>query len=343
MKKEKNDRTTIYDIARELGIAPSSVSKALNDWPTISEKIKILVKAKAEELNYIHNANAANLRKGTSQTIGVIVPKINTTFFSDMISGIEDVCSGNKHNLIICQSNERYEEEVRAVETLVSKNVDCIIISLSMETKSFDHLQRVIDQHMNLIQIDRVTGSIKSHYVINDNRNAAYGAVKHLIEMGYKKIALLGGPGHLTIYKDRKEGYLQAVGEAGLYIPYSYVLENTLTIERGLQAATELLRNQSPPDAFFAVSDYSALGALKAATALGLKVPEDIGIVGFSNDTFTGLIVPGLSSVDQNCKKLGSDAVRIYFDNILGKARNSRYKKEVVKSALIVRNSSRRI
>ncbi|MEO6706959.1 MAG: LacI family DNA-binding transcriptional regulator [Ginsengibacter sp.] len=340
MKNNKNNKVTIYDLARELGIAPSSVSKALNDLPTISDKIKTLVNAKAKELNYIHNSNAANLRRGSSRTIGVIVPKINTTFFSDAISGIEEVCSKNKHNLIICQSDEFYEKEVESVETLIGQNVDCILISLSMETKSFKHLQRIINLNLNLIQFDRVSESVPSHSVVNDNKDAAYKAVKHLIKMGYTKIALLGGPHHLTIYKDRKEGYLKAMNEAQLNVPYNYILENTLTMEKGMQVASELLKSKLPPDAFFAVSDYSALGAIKAATLLGLKIPEEVGIMGFSNDTFTGLINPGLSSVDQNCRQLGSDAVGIYFDDILGKNLGNKYKKKVVKSSLIIRKSS---
>ena len=340
MKKRKNNKVTIYDLAREIGIAPSSVSKALNDLPSISDKIKKLVNAKVKELNYIHNSNAANLRRGSSRTIGVIVPKINTTFFSDAISGIEEICSKNKHDLIICQSNEFYEKEVEAVKTLIGKNVDCIIISLSMETKSFTHLQNIIDLNLNLIQFDRVSEAVPSHCVVTDNRDAAYIAVKHLIKMGYTRIAFLGGPNHLTIYKDRKEGYLQAVNEAELSIPYNYILENTLTVEKGMQSALELLKSKLPPDAFFAVSDYSALGALKAAISLSLKVPEDIGIMGFSNDTFTGLMNPGLSSVDQNCRKLGNDAVSIYFDDLLGKNSTNKYKKKVVKSSVIIRKSS---
>lgn len=340
MKNEKNQKITIYDLARELGIAPSSVSKALNDLPSISDKIKIMVNAKAKELNYIHNSNAANLRRGSSRTIGVIVPKINTAFFSDIISGIEAVCSRNKYNLIVCQSEELFDKEVEAVETLISQNVDCIIISLSMETKSVKHLQRILDLNLNLIQFDRINESVPSHCVVNDNKDAAYRAVKHLIDNGYTKIALLGGPEHLTNYKDRKEGYLQALTEADIYIPYHYVVENTLTMEKGMQAALELLNSKFPPDAFFAVSDYSATGALKAAHSLGLNVPGDIGIMGFSNEKFTLMINPSLSSVDQNSTKLGADAVSVYFEDILGKNPGNKYKKKVIKSSVIIRESS---
>ncbi|HEY4198796.1 MAG TPA: LacI family DNA-binding transcriptional regulator, partial [Mucilaginibacter sp.] len=156
MDGKKNKRVTIYDIAEQVGVAPSSVSKALNDQPNVSKKIKSLVNAKAKELNYIHNTNAANLRRGSSKTIGVIVPKINTTFFSNAIAGIEEACYENNHNLIICQSDESYIKETKAVDTLIHHNVDCILISLSIETGSNHHLQAISDHHITLVQFDRV-------------------------------------------------------------------------------------------------------------------------------------------------------------------------------------------
>lgn len=342
MNKKKDRRVTIYDIARQIGIAPSSVSKALNDQPTISDKIKALVKSKVQELNYVHNSSAANLRRGSSRTIGVIVPKINTAFFSDVIAGMEEACFENNHNLIICQSGESYRKEMQAVETLIHQNVDCIIISISIETKSTKHLEGIADHHVNLIQIDRVDHSIPSHTIVNDNKKAAYKSVRHLIDMGYTKIALLGGPDYLTIYKDRKEGYLKAIKEADLSIPYNYIVDNALTTERGVEVATELLQSNTPPDAFFTISDYSALGVLRVATSMGLKVPEQIGIMGFANEPFTELISPSLSSVDQKSRKMGKDAVNLYFDYILKQNPGGKFRKQVIESSLIIRDSSSR-
>ena len=342
MNTKKDKRVTIYDIAKRVGIAPSSVSKALNDHPSVSDKIKTMVKSMARELNYVHNSNAANLRRGSSRTIAVIVPKINTTFFSDAIAGMEEACSEHKHSLIICQSDESYLKEKEAVETLLHQNVECIIISLSMETKTNEHLQEVANQHVNLIQFDRVDESFPGHRIVNDNKDAAYRAVKHLIEMGYRKIVLLGGPDHLAIYKDRREGFLQAINEAELSIPYNYICNNALTTEAGNRIASDLLEGKTPPDAFFAVSDYSALGAFKAASSRGLQVPEEIGIMGFSNDTFTKLIAPGLSSVDQNSRKMGKDAVNVYFDRILDQHSDNTFENEIVESTIIARESSLR-
>ncbi|RZM07496.1 MAG: LacI family transcriptional regulator [Pedobacter sp.] len=342
LKSDKKPKVTIYHLAQELGLAPSSVSKALNDLPSISQRIKDMVSSKARELNYVHNSSAANLRRGSSRTIGVVVPKLDTTFFSDVVSGIEEVCSKHKYNVIICQSEERLQREIEAVENLISQNVDCIIISLSVQTSTVEHLQRIRDLGVNLIQFDRVNEDVKSHYNLTDNKDAAYNAVRHLISNGYSNIALLGGPNHLANYRDRKTGYLQAMEEAELSVPYNYVTEEVLSLERSMDVASNLLNSKNPPDAFFAVSDYAALGAMKAAESLGLKVPDQLGIVGFSNEEFTSLITPSITSIDQNSKQLGAEAARTYFDEIVGKPVTDNYSTSFTRSSLIVRSSSTR-
>lgn len=346
-KRSSGKRVTIYDIAKEVGIAPSSVSKALNDLPSVSEKVKTLVKAKANELNYMHNSNAAGLRRGTSRTIGVIVPKINVAFFSDAIAGMEEACFENNHSLIICQSDESYAKEVKSVETLIRQNVDCIIISLSQETKSASHLQEIINHNKYLIQFDRVDHHFESHVIVNDNQQTAYAAVKHLIDKGYTRIAFMGGPDHLPVYKERKEGYIQAIKEADLNIPYNYILDNALKADAAQKAAGDLLQYKEPPDAFFSVTDHAALGVLKAARQLGLKVPADVGIVGFSNEAFTEVTYPTLSSVDQKGKKLGKAAANVYFNHLLpgrdGAIQiETLFEKKIIEGALIVRESSNR-
>ncbi|MBX3255814.1 MAG: LacI family DNA-binding transcriptional regulator [Chitinophagaceae bacterium] len=342
-EKEKKKRATIRDIADAVGIAPSSVSKALNDLPTISENMKTLVRAKARELNYKHNSNAANLRRGRSRTIGVIVPKINVAFFADIIAGIEQACFENDHRLIICQSHESFEREMQAVETLIQQNVDCVLISLSQETKTTDHLKEITNHNIQLVQFDRVDHTFGSHILVNDNREASFKAVQHLISQGYKKIAFFGGPDYLPLYKERKQGYLDAIGSAGLTIPYNFIVDNILKRAPAEVAATELLRLKFAPDAFFTVSDYAALGVLKAAERCGKKVPGDIGIIGFSNEAFTEVTSPTLSSVSQQSREMGRETAYIYFNYVLNhhdddKAAHSL--KLVIESAVIERESS---
>lgn len=344
-KTGKNRRITIYDIAKEVGIAPSSVSKALNDLPTVSAKVKTLVQAKARELNYKHNSNAASLRRGKSKTIGVIVPKINIAFFSEAIAGMEEACFENGHSLIICQSDESFSKEVQSVETLIRQNVDCIIISLSQETKTSDHLQEIINHHLELVQFDRADHQFESHTIVNDNLQSAYLAVNHLIQQGFKKIAFMGGSEHLVVYKERKEGYIKAIKEAGLSIPYNFLLDQVLKEETALKAATELLAGREKPDAFFTVTDHAALGVLKAARQAGIKVPEQLGIVGFSNEAFTDVTFPTISSVDQRAKKLGKAAANMYFKRLIATdlpQTEQLFEKEVIDCVLIIRESSQR-
>jgi LacI family transcriptional regulator len=342
-EKEKKKRATIRDIADAVGIAPSSVSKALNDLPTISENMKTLVRAKARELNYKHNSNAANLRRGTSRTIGVIVPKINVAFFADIIAGIEQTCFENDHRLIICQSDESFEREVQAVETLIQQNVDCVLISLSQETKTTDHLREITNHHIQLVQFDRVDHTFGSHILVNDNQEASFKAVQHLISQGYKRIAFFGGPDYLPLYKERKQGYIDAIRASGLTVPYNFIVDNILKKEPAEAAATELLGLKVAPDAFFTVSDYAALGVLKAARLYNKKVPEDIGIIGFSNEAFTEVTSPTLSSVSQQSKKMGRETANVYFNHVLNQRADNKASsslKLVIESSVIIRESS---
>lgn len=348
----KSKRVTIYDLAKELGISASYISKALNNHPSISEKIKLAVKKKAAELNYKQNTHAANLRQGLSKTIGVIVPHIDQRFFSEAIAGVEEVCFKNNHGLIICQSHESFEKECLAIDTLIHQNVDCILISISAETQSSTHLQTIRENNIDLIQFDRYMDDLDSYKVSNDNEEASYSVVRTLIEQGYKKLAFIGGPDHLAIFKKRKEGYLKAIKEAELVIPYNFIVSDSLSKEKAFKVAMELLTFKEPPDAFFTVSDHQSLGVLEATESLNIKVPEQVGIFGFANEAFTELIRPSLSSVDQKSKELGRYAANVYFEKILKYKSSKGVKKEtnkkdltkseVIKSEIIARQSSNR-
>ncbi len=343
MKSKKEKRPTIYDIAHQLNIAPSSVSKALNNSSSVSEKVKILVRTKAQELNYRHNSQAASLRKGKSSTIGVIVPKINSAFFSNAISGMEEVCFKHQHQLIICQTEESFVREKQAVDTLIAKNVDCIIISQSIETPNANHLQEVLKHKIPLIQFDRVSNDISCHQVVNDSRQATRNAAEQLIRQGYKRIAFLGGPFSIEVYNERKEGYLQALKEHGIMVPYDYVVEHVYTKENGYDAARTLLDSPQPPDAFLTFSDYTAFGVMKAAVDKRLSIPEDIGIIGFANEPFSEMIVPSLTTVDQNSRLMGVETANIYFNDLLTEKKTDTKITKTIECTLIRRDSIRNI
>jgi LacI family repressor for deo operon, udp, cdd, tsx, nupC, and nupG len=222
MKPKK--RTTIYDIAEKLNITASSVSRALNNSSYVNEATKKLILKTAEELNYKRNTLASNLRKGHTKTIGVVVPRINQNFFSNVIAGIEETTYQKGYNLIICQSNESHEKEIKCINTLINQHVDCIVISVSVDSYDYQHLQNVIDQGIQLIQFDRVADELETLKVINDNEQASFEAVCHLIEQGYKKIALLEGPQNLGIFAQRKTGYLSALKKFNIPVIKEFIV-----------------------------------------------------------------------------------------------------------------------
>jgi len=315
MNRQK--RTTIYDIAARLNMAASSVSRALNNSSKINPTTKALVLQTAAEMNYQHNSMAANLRKGSNPTIGVVVPRINQNFFSNIIAGIEEVTYSRGYNLVICQSNELHAREVDCVNALINQHVSCIMISIAAETGNYEHLQQVLDHQIQLIQFDRVVDELDTLKVINDNHMAAYQAVSHLIEQGYKRIALLEGPQHLDIFRQRKNGYLEALAAHGYPIMEELMSENAWTKELSAGATAKLLGLPEPPDAIFAsTSDFSALGVLEVASARGIRVPDDLGICGYSNEPFTEITSPSITTVDQYSVNMGKTIAELFFNKL---------------------------
>ncbi|WP_222539402.1 LacI family DNA-binding transcriptional regulator [Pedobacter polysacchareus] len=341
MKRQK--RTTIYDIAEKLNLAASSVSRALSNSDKINAETKALVLKTAAEMNYQQNAMASNLRKGSNPTIGVVVPRINQYFFSNIIAGLEEVTFNKGYNLVICQSNESHEREVEVVNTLINQNVSGIVISIAAETGSSDHLQQVLDRNIQLIQFDRVVEDLETFKVLNDNYKASYDAVTHLIEQGYRRIALLEGPQELHIFRERKEGYIAALKAGGFPILEELMYANAWTKELGAQATAELLEMASPPDAIFAsTSDFAALGVLEAATGKGIRIPEELGICGYSNEPFTEITSPSITTIDQFSIEMGKTIGNLHFQELVNSGMV--IKKTVnIRPKLIVRKSSQRV
>lgn len=341
MKRQK--RTTIYDIAQRLNLAASSVSRALSNSDKVNAATKALVLQTAAAMNYQPNVMAANLRKGNNPTIGVVVPRINQNFFSNIIAGLEEVTYKKGYNLIICQSNELHAREVDCINTLVNQQVSCIMISIAAEPGSFEHLQLVLDNHIPLIQFDRVVEELDTYKVINDNELAAYEAVNHLIAQGYQRIALLEGPQQIDIFRQRKNGYLKALADAGLPVIQELMCENAWTKELSAVATVQLLNLPIPPDAVFAsTSDFSALGVLEVATDKGVAVPEKLGICGYSNEPFTEITSPSITTVDQYSIDMGKTMANLYFQEMEVLEVDITPKIVSIKPKLIVRRSTKR-
>lgn len=342
MKPQK--RSTIHDIARKLNLNASSVSRALNGKGKVSKETLKLIMDTAEELNYQPNNMASNLRKGANQTIGVIVPRINQNFFANVIAGIEEVTNESGYSLIICQSNESAAKEIECVNTLIHKQVSCIVISVSADFKDDAHLRKIQQQGIELIQFDRVADDLDTFKVVNNNEQAAMQAVEHLILQGYTRIALLEGPQNLNIFRQRKAGYLAALKKYQYKIIPELMVENAWTQELGADATKRLLSIAEPPDAIFAsTSDFSALGVLEAANKMNIKVPQELGICGYSNEAFTQITSPSITTIDQFSVQMGKTIAELYFQEIKPGNDLSGDRIVNVQPELIIRNSTKRI
>jgi len=341
LKNQK--RTTIYDIAKKLNLNASSVSRALSNSSNVSEATRDLILRTAKELNYKQNSLASNLRKGHNQTIGVIVPRINQNFFADVIAGLEEVTYQKGYNLIICQSNESYAREVESVNTLINQHVSCIIISVSADFEDDSHLRNIIAQGIQLIQFDRVADNLATFKVVNDNELASREAVSHLIEQGYKRIALLEGPQNLNIFKQRRDGYVAALEEHGFEVLPELMIENAWTKELGAVATRKLLSMANPPDAIFAsTSDFSALGVLEVAHKMGVVVPDELGICGYSNEAFTEITTPSITTIDQYSVDMGKTIATLFFQEIKSEDKDVVPKIVNIQPKLIIRSSTLR-
>ena len=338
-------RVTIYDIANRLNLTASSVSRALNNKPAVNENTRQLILRTAAEMNYKQNVVASNLRKGKSQTIGIVVPQINQNFFANVIAGIETIAYQQGYNLIICQSNELQEKEIQCINMLINQQVDCIFISISADGNDYPHLQNVLDHHIPLVQFDRVLDGLETYKVINDNERASREAVTDMIKQGYRRIALLEGPQNLNVFRHRKNGYLTALKNHGLPIIHELILPNAADKDENKKAIRRLLSLQNPPDAIFASQDdFSALSILETATDMNIKVPSELGICGYSNENFTSITSPSITTIDQFSVEIGRTVAQTFFQEFVNKKGpvDVVSKTISIKPRLIVRSSTKK-
>jgi len=337
-------QVTIKDIARELGISPSTVSRALKDHPDISPETKKAVNELAEKLNYQPNIVALNLRQSKTNTIGVIIPEIVHFFFSTVISGIEDVAYGAGYNVILAQSNESVEREKIDLKALFNSRVDGMLMSISRETTNYDHIESILARGVPIVFFDRVYNNPQLSKVVVDDFEGAKEATLHLIDQGCKRIAHLEGPPNLAISSQRLEGYIAALKQHNMPVNKDLIVACPLgSLEEGKSATEKLLAMKTPPDAIFASNDPAAMGAMQAIKAKGLKMPKDVAIVGFSNWFFSSMMEPPLTSVDQPGFQMGQEAARLLIRHIEVKEKNDQEptpETKVLKTHLIIRESS---
>lgn len=337
----RSNQITIKDIARILGISPSTVSRALKDHPDINSDTKKAVNELANKLKYQPNAVALSLKNSRSNTIGIIIPEIVHYFFSSVISGIEDIASQRGYTVIICQSNESFDREVANAKTLLSHRVDGILISISKQTNTFTHFQNLQEGGIPLVFFDRIAPGINADQVIIDDIEASYDATRHLIENGCKRIAHFAGPQSLLIGRNRLQGYINALTEAGLPVDNRLIIQAD-TFEKARNTVGQLLDSGTIPDGIFAVNDMTAIGAMQTIQKRGLRIPEDVSIVGFSDGYLSGVTDPHLSSVDQHGYEMGTMAAEMLFKRILSDETEYIPEIKTLKANLIVRGSSQK-
>jgi len=338
----KRQNVTIKDIAKELGISPSTVSRALKDHFEISQETKDAVKRVAEELNYQPNSLALSLRYSRSHTIGVIVPEIVHFFFSTIISGIEDVAQSRGYNVIITQSNESLEREMANIQTLFINRVDGVLVSLSRETHEYSHIESVMQKGLPVVFFDRVADKLDSSKVVVDDFLGGYQATQHLIKQGYRRIAHLAGPGTLDIAHKRLDGYRKAHIEGGLEIDEDLIVFNRISNENDTHDTVYDLLKRKNPDALFASTDMAAIRAIKTAQEYGKSIPIDFGVVGFSNWQFTALASPSVSTIEQPGYEMGQHAAELLINEIENDAEEIDFQSLKLPTSLIARESSKK-
>jgi len=308
-------KTTIYDIAKALNITVSTVSRALSNFPAISETTKKAVLETAKKLNYSPNRLASALKSGKTHIIGVIVPSVQAHFFASIIHSIEDGLKDSGYRVILYQSNESLENEINGVRTLLEAQVDGIMASMSLETQDVSHFSEIIKQNKPLILFDRVHPDLNVPTVTLDDFGAGYLAAQHLIDQGYKKIAFITTVHQIKIFNDRLKGYKAALEKNNLPVLEENIIYGGLSIKDGRFGAGKLMRSAYKPDAIIAGDDFTALGVIKKLKEID-ETPPKIGVIGFANEAFSAYITPNLSTIDQHANQMGSECANMFLKMI---------------------------
>lgn len=334
---------TMKDIAREFGISVATVSRALKDSPRISAERRAAIQQYAREHNFTPNMIAESLRHSRVQplkVIGVIIPEFAHYYFSSILSGIEEEASARGYRIMVAQSNEQYEREVKICQSFYENKVCGIIVSQAKDTHQYDHFQRLIDSGVPLVFYDRICTGVNASRVVVDDYMGAFNAVTHLIETGCTRIAFYGSAMTLEISKNRYNGYKDALLKHGIQ-PNQELIR---FCDNGTDAEAitpELLSTGNPPNGFFAVNDDTAIGILYTAKRMGFRVPEDISICGFTNGQRAVACDPMLTTVEQRGIKVGEEAVDILIGHVEGTIPLDKAEKRIVRTRLIIRGTTR--
>ncbi|MEP7376738.1 MAG: LacI family DNA-binding transcriptional regulator [Chitinophagaceae bacterium] len=337
--KPKKD-ITIYDIAQKLGLSSATVSRGLQDNPSINKNTRKKVQQTARELGYRHNNFASSLRKQKTNTIGVIVHELNSHFITSVLAGIEKITTAAGYDLIIAHSSESYEKEAANALNLFHKRVDGLIASLAFNTKGLDHYKTFEDKGIPIIFFDRVEEKSDSTKVIIDNYKCGYEATRHLIEQGCKKIVLVTASLKRNVYAQRHKGYVDALSDHNIPFKKDLVLIKDLSEQCGVEAAMQIMKMKPMPDGAFITNDFSAAVCMQTLKEHGIKIPGQIAIVGFNNDTISKIVEPQLTTIHYPGIEMGEIAARHLINHLRGISNIKHTQTVVVRSELIIRKSS---
>ena len=328
---------TIKEIACQLRISPSTVSRALQDSPRIGAQTKQAVRALADKLQYFPSMTARNLRQGKTGVVAVVLPEIRENFFSEVVNGIEEVVFANQLTVALYQSHDQYDREKQILETLASNQVDGVLLSVAKESEQFGHIQRLLDRRIPIVLVDRIPPRINTHQVECDMEKGAFEATKWLARRGCQRIALLNGPQPLVASEERYRGYIKALIEAQLPVENSLIKRVDLTSVDIIDKMSQLLET-ARPDAVLAFNDYVALDAMQVCRSRGRRINQDVSFVSFANLPLTSYLeYPPLASVEQHPYKIGFTAAQILLKIIGGTLDVTDLQKIVLEPELIVR------
>ncbi|AHM58486.1 LacI family transcriptional regulator [Flammeovirgaceae bacterium 311] len=333
-------KATIHDIAEMLNITASTVSRALNNNPRISENTRKLVIKTAKQLNYQPNNIAAALRHGKSHLIGIIVPTADRSFFASVVRGIEEIANKINYKVIICQSYDNYDKEVQTIDALLSARVDGIIASIGKNTEDLSHFKRAQEKGIPLVLFDRTTDELEVSQVMIDDYLGAFKVTEHLVQQGCRRIAHFTSPKKVSIFRERLRGYTDALKKYNIPVLDELIIDSNLQLSDGRKSMEKLLTLPQMPDAVFSASDYGAMGAMQVLKERKIKIPQEVALAGFSNDPFTSFTDPPLTTVDQFSIQMGNMTAELFFEQLKQNGKKHLPQKTVLKPELIIRQSS---
>ena len=337
MNGNKQHRVSLKDLAKELGVSIATVSRALRSSSEIGKDMQTRVKELAKKMNYRPNPFAQSLRKEAPRVIGVVVPNLVTHYYAAVLDGIEDEARSKGYSIISANSHESFEDETQAIDNFVSLHVEGIIACISQTTTDYSHYEEIAQMGFPLVFFGRTCMTDRFSSVTANGDEAAQLATQHLIDTGSRRIAFLGGPNHLDMVKRRKHGYLEALRENRLPIDRDLVVCGKIDYDVALHATEELLRRENRPDAIIAFNDIITFAAFTAIKNLKLHIPEDVALIGFTDDVHAAYVTPRMSAIADQSHLMGGTACQLLLKSIGG---DRKIYKEIVPQKLIIRDTS---